>query len=270
MFLISILMAVVQGVTECLPVSSSLHLRFVAHLFGLNNISSEFWLSGFCVLLNFGSLFAILCYYRQDVLSLMKGAVDFVTITKSKDRDLFLNISAASIPTIVVFGCAELFFGGQPFPLYANVIALLSFSFVILYCDKFSAINNGKIPTLRNWMVVGFMQLLSIVPGVSRLGTNLVAFRLLQFDRVDSFRYSMLFAIPPLLGACVIKTYKLCCSHTVFNALALHNLLPAIGITFLSGIVTLQLVNIFIKHHTFSVFALYRIVFAIILFCIIL
>lgn len=267
MLLILILMAIVQGVTECLPVSSSLHLGFVAHLFGLNNTSPEI---SFCMLLNFGSLFAILCYYRQDVLSLMKGAIDFITLNKSNDRDLFLNISSASIPTIIVFGGAELFFGGQPFPLYADVIALLAFSFVILYCDKFSAIKSGKIPTFRNWMVVGFMQLLSIIPGVSRLGTNLVAFRLLQFDRVNSFRYSMLFAIPPLLGACMIKTYKLCCSHTVFNAPALHNLLIAIGVTFLSGIVTLKLMNIFIKHHTFSVFALYRIIFAIILFCVIL
>lgn len=249
-----LILAAVQGVAEFLPISSSLHLSFVAKLFlhGLDNRE----LQPFFILLNVGTMCALVSFYWKDVIYIVSGFFDFILCKISDRRRLFMNIAVASIPTIILFGCVECLFGGQNFSYSLMLIALIAFSFVILLSDKYSKIERCGYPSSREWWIVGLTQMLSIVPGVSRLGTNYVAFRMLRFNRVDSYKYSMLFSIVPVCGALTLNIKKIYCFS--LPAIGGTNLIFCVFVAFICGLFAVYVINKFLAKHSFAIFAWYR------------
>lgn len=265
--LLAFILAVVQGVTEFLPVSSSMHLNFISSLFNHNISHQE--LSAFCIFLNIGTLLALVSYYKAEVCGIIRGGFDFVFLKNTNDRSLFINIAVANIPTVIVFGYVEICCGGQNFSASTMAIALFFFSFVLFFCDMSGSMQRDTAPTMREWIIAGFAQLFSVVPGVSRLGSNLCAFRMLGFSRCDSFKYSMLLSIPPVLGACALKIIKVLLSK-LENQLLFNELLNipcvvfGIVVAYICGRFTLNYITSFLERFTVSLFCVYRIAFAIV------
>ena len=250
----AICLGIMQGITEFLPISSSTHLMIFSKLNGLSNNRH-----GFDIFLNIGTLLAILVYYRLHIISLFSGFIDFTTNKNTKNRNLFLILLLSSLPTIIIFGIAELFFDVD-FDSYILLSgSLIFFAIILWFCDQKSE-KNKKI-TLKDGLLIGLAQLLSIIPGVSRLGICFSMARYLQYSREESFRFSVLLSIAPAAGACVVKLLKVFSGKLIIEDWSI----VFIGYTFsfIFGLLFISIISNFLKKHSMLPFVIYRIIFGI-------
>ena len=188
-YLETIILSVVQGIAEFIPVSSSAHLVLISKLsnFNLNSLEID-------VSLHFGSLLAIVAYFWKD----------FFVISRNKKK-LYL-ISLGSIPLIIV---GYILYTSNLIYHLRNleVIAWTTLIFgVLLYFSDKSKLNKNieKDLSIKDIILIGLLQVLSLIPGDSRSGINITAGRFLKYNRVDSAKISFLLSIPALSGASLL------------------------------------------------------------------
>ena len=244
------LLSVVQGVSEFLPISSAAHLILISNIYEFKNQSLLIDIS-----LHLGSLIAILFYFRDDIFNL------------KKNKNLFYKIIIGTIPLIII-----------GYFLYAtNVIdylrnikviawATLFFGILLYIADKNKFLK--KIDSnfdMKSVLVIGFFQVLALIPGVSRAGITITAGRILGFDRTDSAKISFYLSIPALLGASTLGIKDLFKENIDFNLLVLIG----VFLSFVFSLITIKIFLKFVKNFSLSVFVVYRIFLAIVLFYII-
>ncbi len=245
----SFILGAIQGITEFFPISSTAHVMMISKLFGLNIYDKTF-----DVILNLGTFFAIICYFYKEVWNLFLGGLDFIRFRKSANQSFFLTIALANIPTIIIFGTAEL--------LHLDIesewilaINLIVFGLLLYYCD--TQPTNKKEISRKDAIWVGIAQLASWLPGVSRLGICLSMCRYKKYDRWQSFKFCMLFSLPPVIGACVVKILSVLKNGLYFD---LGDIFVGIFSAFIFGMLTLRLVYRFLKKYTFFPIIVYRII----------
>jgi undecaprenyl-diphosphatase len=193
-----IVLALVQGITEFLPISSSGHLILVPVLTGWQD-------QGLLVdvMAHVGSLAAIIAYFWRDVVGLMGGGLDLVRGRLTQPARMVLYIAAATVPAVVfglilkTTGFIEAIRGPHIVAWNAIVFALL-----MLVADRLGA--HRKVTadvTLWSAMAVGAAQALALVPGTSRSGVTMTAARALGFTRPEAARFSFLLGMPAIAGA---------------------------------------------------------------------
>jgi len=170
-----ILLAIIQGVTEFLPVSSSAHLILPEKLgWGSQGAMID-------VMAHFGSLFAVLIYFRQDVASMLRGLGDLMGRRLNKDSALALNL---------IFRKA-----------WIIAVASIVFGIVLWWADvKFAREKTTENLTWKGAFTMGLAQAIAFIPGTSRSGITMTAARMMNFTRVEAARFSMLMSLP-LIGA---------------------------------------------------------------------
>ena len=245
-----LMLSAIQGISEFLPISSSAHLIIVSSLYELKSSSLLIDIS-----LHLGSLFAIVYYFREDLL-------DY----KSNKRLLSL-ILIGSIPLIIV-GYA-LYTTGIIYSLRnIKVIAwtTLVFGIVLYIADKnrFDKKISSNL-NLQSILFISVFQILSLVPGVSRAGITITAARILRFNRLDSSKISFLLSIPALAGASFLGLKDVFTQSTSFNYLVMI----AIATSFFFSFVTVKFFLIYINKFSMNAFVIYRIIIALILFALI-
>ena len=245
-----LMLSAIQGISEFLPISSSAHLIIVSSLYELKSSSLLIDIS-----LHLGSLFAIVYYFREDLL-------DY----KSNKRLLSL-ILIGSIPLIIV-GYA-LYTTGIIYSLRnIKVIAwtTLVFGIVLYIADKnrFDKKISSNL-NLQSILFISVFQILSLVPGVSRAGITITAARILRFNRLDSSKISFLLSIPALAGASFLGLKDVFTQSTSFNYLVII----AITASFFFSFVTVKFFLIYINKFSMNAFVIYRIIIALILFALI-
>ena len=188
-----IILAMIQGVTEFLPVSSSGHLVLFEYFFSLsdNNISTE-------VILHFGTLLSILIYFRNDIVDLFLGALK----GEKKSNQYIINIFLATIP-IVLF---VLFFEDNIKSMFSINTLLYTYiiNMIILYLTKRKQSQKNNI-TYNLAILMGLAQILAILPGISRAGITICTGLLLGYNQNTVARFSFFMAIPALLGAIIFE-----------------------------------------------------------------
>ncbi|MDR2782182.1 MAG: undecaprenyl-diphosphate phosphatase [Holosporaceae bacterium] len=241
----------IQGVTEFLPVSSSAHVVLLSRLFNI-----PYQGKAFDIFLNIGTLLAIFVFFRQYVRAIFLGGIDFIINKKSDNNYLFRTIVISSIPTIVAFGILEAAKVHIDSSLVLS-ISLILFAIILYFCDRNP--EDKTIISRKDSLLVGLVQPLSFIPGVSRLGICLSMMRFLKYSREESFRYSMLLSIPPVIGACSIKLIHVFMKKTVIYDWSM----VAVGSisAFVFGMISINLVSKFLRHHTFLLIIIYRILF---------
>ena len=245
-----LMLSAIQGISEFLPISSSAHLIIVSSLYELKSSSLLIDIS-----LHLGSLFAIVYYFREDLL-------DY----KSNKRLLSL-ILIGSIPLIIV-GYA-LYTTGIIYSLRnIKVIAwtTLVFGIVLYIADKnrFDKKISSNL-NLQSILFISVFQILSLAPGVSRAGITITAARILRFNRLDSSKISFLLSIPALAGASFLGLKDVFTQSTSFNYLVMI----AIAASFFFSFVTVKFFLIYINKFSMNAFVIYRIIIALILFALI-
>lgn len=204
-----LLLAAVQGLTEFIPVSSSGHL-VLAHAVrndGTQTIAAPI----LDVALHFGTLLAVMVYFKKDTASLAVGAVDILRHRKGAPRNAALAMSIATLP--VLLAAALLLAGGWLDALrQPHIVAWASIVFAVpLYlADRFGRadITLAHIDN-RPALMLGLAQMLALVPGASRAGVTIMAARALGFSREAAARYSMLMAMPVILAFALFGVLEL-------------------------------------------------------------
>ena len=245
-----LLLSAIQGVSEFLPISSSAHLILVSSLYEFKSSSLLIDIS-----LHLGSLFAILYYFRMDLLDV-----------KNNKRLLSL-IVVGSIP-LIIFGYV-LYSTGIIYELRnVKIIAWTTLIFgIILYIADRNRFDK-KISSNLNYQSILFIsvfQILSLIPGVSRAGITITAARILKFNRLDSSKISFLLSIPALSGASFLGLKDIFYQSVEFNYLVFI----AIFTSFVFSFVTVKFFLIYINKFSMNVFVAYRISIALILFSVI-
>jgi undecaprenyl-diphosphatase len=227
----SIFLAVVQGLTEFLPVSSSGHLVFFQSLFGLKE-SSIF----FDVMLHLGTLLSVVVYFRRDILGIIKGVVSTLR-GKEENREgakLFLWIILASIPT----GLMGLFFKDSFESVFSKpklVGGMLILTGLILWLTRLAK-KEGKTIGRMRWIeaiLIGIAQGFAIIPGISRSGATISMGLFSGLDRELSGKFSFLLSIPAILGATLLEFKEFDTASGLGN--------PLIGATIAFGVGILAL-----------------------------
>ena len=245
-----VILSLVQGVSEFLPISSSAHLIVVSTLYDFKSSSLLIDVS-----LHFGSLVAIIFFFRRELMDL------------KKNQKLLSLMVFGSMPLIIVgyiLYKTELIYILRDIKVIAWTT--LIFGIILYLADKCKF--DKKISSNLNLKVIlyiGLFQILALIPGVSRAGITITAARIFKFNRFDSSKISFLLAIPALAGASILGLKGVIHQSFEFNYL----ILTAITLSFLSSYFTVKFFLEYINKFSLSVFVLYRIIVALILFIII-
>ena len=242
-----LLLSIIQGVSEFLPVSSTAHLILVSKVYEFQNQNLLIDIS-----LHLGSLLAILFFFKKDFFNF------------KKNKNLFINILIATIP-LLPFGYFLHKTGLIHHLRNIKVIAwtTLIFGILIYIADrtKISKKIHSDL-TIKSAFFIGFFQVLALIPGVSRAGITITAGRILGFDRTDSSKIAFYLSIPALTAVSIFGIYNLSKESIEFNMLAL----AGIVLSFLFSLITIKIFLQFIKKFSLTIFVFYRVTLAFILF----
>jgi undecaprenyl-diphosphatase len=251
-----VVLAIVQGLTEFLPISSSGHLVLVPTVFGWDDQGMAF-----DVAMHFGSLTAVLIYFRGDIRMLLSGAGNVLKADlESVESRMALGIALGTIPAAVV----GLLLGdwiGDNLRSPAVIAGTLSgYAVLMLIFDRIGKKTRGLDSLrIRDALVIGAAQALALVPGTSRSGITITAGLALGFSRTEAARFSFLLAVPVILLATAYELYVLAGSATTvaWGQLAFGALVAAV-VAYLS----IEFFMRFVNKVGLLPFAIYRIVLA--------
>lgn len=253
------ILAVIQGITEFLPISSSGHLATLQLITGWQDQGPLM-----DVAVHVGTLFAVLIYFRREVGQIIHGG--FATIGLAKDDirgengRLFRFVFLASIPVLVVGGVMAFSGYGSLFrdPMII-AIASIVFGLLLFVGDKFGlTVRRIEDLTYGSSLVIGLFQVLALIPGASRSGITMTAGRFLGFERVEAARFSMLLSIPAILGAGGWGAYELIKNGTDG---AILSAVTAAGLAFITAIIAIHFLMKWLERATMTIFVVYRVIF---------
>lgn len=251
----ALILGIVQGLTELLPVSSSAHLAVFPWIFKWSQIPESFDIA-----LHFGTLLAISLFFIKDWISLIKGGFNqVVKKEKSLEGKMFWYLVLATIPagilSLILDKLSETVFGGSMIPI---AIALIVMGIVLYIVDKTAKSDtNYENMTLTQALLIGISQAIAAAfPGVSRSGITMTVARALGVDRESAAKYSFLLSTPIILAAVIF-------SLDAFE----FSLAFVVGVlaSFVVGIVVIKFLLDYLKKGSFKGFAIYRVIFGIII-----
>jgi undecaprenyl-diphosphatase len=238
----AIILGIVQGLTEFLPVSSSGHLQLVQHFLGLSKLDDYILFDLACHL---GTLLAILIVFSNNIRSLFSKADFTLRLVIIGTLPLF--------PLVLILKPIKAFYAD---PSYLGFFFLITAAILFIGC-KAKAM---KPATERHWkeaLTIGLWQAAAILPGVSRSGSTITGARLLGWSPQEAVAFSFLLAIPAILGGTTLELYKLWSAPEAVPSLPLASYLAGFTVSFLVGMGSLKLLMRFAANDKLSYFAWY-------------
>ena len=246
----TLILSIIQGISEFIPVSSSAHLLIISRLsdFNVSNLQLD-------ISLHLGSLLAIILFFRKELINIINN------------KNIFLLIILGSIPLVII---GYIFYSTNLIDQFRNLKVVawttLIFGILLYFSDKFELKNKiSSELNIKSIIIIGLFQILSIIPGVSRSGIVITASRFLKFDRVESSKIAFYLSIPALAGASVLGFKDVINDQINFDAIFIFST----SASFLFSYFTIKYFLIYVKMFSLSFFVIYRIVLSIILFSII-
>ena len=237
-----VLLSIVQGITEFLPISSSAHLILVSKYFNLNNANLTLDVS-----LHLGSLLAIILYFKKDLKNFIKN------------KALFEKIIISSIPVAFV----GFFLVKFDYINFLRSYAIIGWSTILFGVILFLSDLRKTSKTIKknffykSAIFIGFFQILSLIPGVSRSGIAITSARLLNFSRIDSAKISFLTAIPVLTIGSINNLQKIISQDSLEASIAN---VAGVVLSFIFSYLTIKLFVSFLKRFNLILFVIYRII----------
>lgn len=253
----AVILGIIQGIAEFLPISSSAHLIIFPYLFGWEESGLAF-----DVALHVGTMLAVLVIFFKDWWDLFIGSIkDFKNKKKSTDGKMFWYLVVATIPAalagVLLDDIIEGFIRNQ---IWIIALALAVMGLLIYFGDlwakkHYKKETNFENISLKQALLIGVSQAFAVIPGFSRSGTTILAGRLMGISKEAITRFTFLLSVPVICGAAILKVGDLAFSKEVI-----------IGIvsSFAMGIISIKFLLSYIKKHDFSVFAFYRVALALV------
>ena len=255
----AIILGIVQGLTEFLPVSSSAHLNVFPWIFGWEEISESF-----DVALHLGTLLAICIFFFKDWINLIKGGFNqIVKKEKSLDGKIFWYLVIATIPagiaSLILDKISDMIVRGNlDLEMGLIAVALIVMGIILYIVDKKAKSETTyENISLKQSILVGVSQAIAAAfPGVSRSGITMTIARALKIDRESAAKFSFLLATP-IVAAAVL-------SDITSFAISIPFII-GILFRFISGLIVIKFLMEYLKKGSFKVFAIYRIIFGLII-----
>ncbi|EKV31984.1 Undecaprenyl-diphosphatase [Caenispirillum salinarum AK4] len=251
-----LVLALVQGITEFLPISSSGHLVLVPALTGWPDQGLDM-----DVAVHVGTLLAVILYFHKDVLAMAGGLGRMARGRRDPMGRLALQVAVATVPIVVVGLLLK-----DHIATYGRLIAVIGwttliFGILLWVVDRLCmTVKRAEHMSWVDVLVVGFAQVLALVPGTSRSGITMTAARLMGYEREESARISMLLSIPTILGAGVLAGLDI--AERGDWQLTLSALIGA-GLAFVSALVAIALMMAWLRRASYTIFAVYRVILGI-------
>lgn len=253
----SIILGIVQGLTEFLPISSSGHLNVFPWLFNWEMLSD-----GMDVALHIGTLLALVIFFFKDWINLLKaGYKKVVKKEDSKEGKIFWYLVIATIPagilSLVLDKLSEMIIGNDiNFQMAIIAITLIAMGILLYIADKKSkSTTNYENISLKQSILIGASQAIAAAfPGVSRSGITMTTARFLKVDRESAAKFSFMLAMPITLAAVIFDL-----TNFTFDIAIILGILAS----FITGVIVIKFLMDYLKKGSFKLFAIYRIVFGI-------
>jgi len=242
----TIILGLIQGLTEWLPVSSTAHLKVAEHFLGLTATPL------FNVTLHVGTLIVVVFYFRKEVKSILSALarLDF----KSEHGQLIPPIIIATIPTAII-GLLYVGFLEDTFQTFLAIGTTFLVGATIVYNSRIGKENTDTI-TITAALIMGATQGLAIFPGLSRSGITISTALLLGLKREKAFKFSFLLSIPAIIGDLAVEAYKQRGQLTSQGTSSIE-LLIGVAMAMIAGYIAIKLVSKTVKSKKFHYFAIY-------------
>lgn len=248
----AVALGIIQGLSEFLPISSSAHLALAPWLFGWEDPGLAF-----DVALHFGTLLALLWYFRMEWLNLVKAAFGIVTTfrveTPEKRKVIYLIVATipGAIGGFLLQSRAESSFRSPTI----IAIALIVMGIILWAVDK--AVDQRRVLGEMRWvdaLLIGLSQVIALIPGVSRSGSTITTARGLRFDRESAAEFSFLMSMPIIAAAIVLEGPKALQSGGLTN-----ELISGVAASAISGWLAISVLMRYVSRHSYRIFAWYRV-----------
>ena len=246
-----LLISIIQGIAEFIPVSSSAHINLLTNLFNYEKFELAINVSA-----HFGSLVAVLFYFNKEIYNF------------SKNKNLFYKVIIASIPIFIIgYILIELKIISNLRTIEIMGWTTIIFGILLYISDKFKIKLKMKNNfTFRNAIIIGFYQTLALIPGVSRSGIIITGARFLKFNRIDAAKISFLLSIPALGAWSLYGCFDLIKQDD--QILTVNSILTAF-LSFIFSYITIKYFLIYLKKFNLNLFVIYRLILGIILLSIV-
>ena len=268
----AVLLGLIQGVTEFLPISSSAHLKFFEWLFNWTEMTPDF-----ADLLNLGTLIALCLYFFKDGIDLIKCGFSQFVVTVFKNKNLKINeeqakkgrifwyIIATTIPTgilyIVLHKISEKLIGGnESIEIVLVALASIIMGVLLFVLDKICSVKKSYDNlTLKDTIIIGLSQAIAAVfPGVSRSGITITTSRLMTYDRASGAKVSFFLAMPLIAAGLLVKMISFDFSYWL--PFLLGNI-----VSFAMGFLVIKMFMSYLRKGNYAMFAIYRVCFGILI-----
>tara|TARA_B100001027_G_scaffold211339_1_gene179416 strand:- start:611 stop:1369 length:759 start_codon:yes stop_codon:yes gene_type:complete len=242
-----LILSLIQGVTEFLPISSSSHLILFSKLTNFQNQSLSLDVS-----LHIGSFLAVITFFYKDLIKFIKN------------KDLFIKILISSLPVMILgFFMVKIDLISELRNIKVIGWMTLLFGILLYLSDKFNMNKNIESNfTYKSALMIGFFQMISLVPGVSRSGITITAARLLKFNRYDAARISFLLSIPTLAVVSIFGIKNIVSAENMnISFLNLFSIL----LSFVFSLITIKYFLQYIKSFSLDIFVIYRVILGIVI-----
>jgi undecaprenyl-diphosphatase len=268
-FLQALLLGLVQGLTEFLPISSSGHIRLVA-LFFPHAAGKEFDPgAAFTAIIQLGTELAVLIYFWKDVSRIVsRWFLALFGRYDRKDPDVRMGwlVIIGTIPIVIVGVLTQKFIANEFRSLWLLASVLIVFGLILAATDIFG--RKDRPFEKMSWghgIIIGIAQVLALIPGVSRSGATTSAGLALGFTRPAAARFSFLIAIPAVFGSGLFEAYQ-AVHDSAYNPFSWPDTIAATVVAFVVGFVVIAFFMNYISKRSFLPFVVYRIVLGIVLF----
>ena len=248
------LVAIIQGITEFLPVSSSGHLILLPSLTGLDDQGQAI-----DVAVHIGTLFAVIAYFWKDVRLSLFGLLDLAQgKTQTRAARLALLLIIATIP-VVIFGLLMKLTGLDDMLRSIKVIAwtMIGFGIVLYVIDRFGPLEKTEYQwSFKDAIIMGLWQAVALIPGTSRSGATITGARALGYKREDGAKLAMLMSIPTIIASGVILGAEVatCADKSMIKDGAI-----AAGLSFVAALCALGLMMRLLRSISFTPYVIYRV-----------
>jgi undecaprenyl-diphosphatase len=256
----ALLLGIVQGLTEFLPISSSGHLILVPWLQDYTFLEEhESFHKTFDVALHAGTLVAVIGYFWSDLVAMARGVLHSLGTRsiETTDQRLGWAIIVGTIPAVIVGGLGEGFIDdnlGEPWMI---AILLIGFGLVLAWADRLPQRRSIDTVTVRQGLYMGIAQAAALAPGVSRSGVTISAARYLGLDRDSAARFAFLLLVPAVAGATVLKAIGVV-TEGLPDGVVLPMIVGMIA-SAVSSYAAIAFMLAYVRRHSYDVFVIYRV-----------
>jgi len=236
-----LILSLVQGITEFIPVSSSSHLIVISKLIEFNEQSLSLDVS-----LHIGSFIAVLTYFYKEIFNFIDN------------RELLIKIVISSFPVMIIgFLLVQTNLINEIRNLKVIGWTTIIFGILLFISDRFNLNKNiEKNFSFKTALIIGFFQVFSLIPGVSRSGITITAARLLNFNRIDSAKISFLLSVPTLAAVSIFGIKNIVSSGSII--FSVQNI-TSIFLSFIFSFITIKYFLRYIKNFNLNLFVYYRV-----------